>query len=289
MSLDGLERKDRRRFLAGVAGAAAAAATCGAWNAAARSAEPRWTMRLSCSSINFTKLPIEQACQRIADAGLRGHRHLVGPRRLPAPRRRAYAPRPREAEGTAGRQQAEALRLLGLRRRVSQVCRTAGQGGRRRGRARQRRPVRSQGTVGPHEGLLRGAEARNRTGREVQLVSGHREPRRLALELARFVQGVCRTEPQSARGHRAGAVSRPGCASGPSRRRSPSAASSCCSSTPGRTPAARANCRASARPIARPGSPRWPRPVTPGTSIRSCTTSPRPTRWQPRWASRGII
>lgn len=36
---------------------------------AGKTAAPRWTMRLSCSSINFSSLPIEQACQRIAALG----------------------------------------------------------------------------------------------------------------------------------------------------------------------------------------------------------------------------
>ena len=43
------------------AGAAAAGAV-------ATAASP-WTLRLSCSSINFSSLPIEQACQRIAALG----------------------------------------------------------------------------------------------------------------------------------------------------------------------------------------------------------------------------
>jgi sugar phosphate isomerase/epimerase len=69
MCLDAPGQYDRRRFLSNAAGAAAVAAGCGRWTAMARAAEPRWTMRLSCSSINFTKLPIEQACQRIARLG----------------------------------------------------------------------------------------------------------------------------------------------------------------------------------------------------------------------------
>jgi sugar phosphate isomerase/epimerase len=36
---------------------------------AGKTAAPPWTMRLSCSSINFSSLPIEQACQRIAALG----------------------------------------------------------------------------------------------------------------------------------------------------------------------------------------------------------------------------
>jgi sugar phosphate isomerase/epimerase len=69
MSFDAPGQYDRRRFLAGVAGATAVAASRGVWTATAHAAEPRWTMRLSCSSINFTKLPIEEACQRIAKLG----------------------------------------------------------------------------------------------------------------------------------------------------------------------------------------------------------------------------
>lgn len=54
----------RRRFLAHSAAAATACAVSGA-------AEPEkpWTMRLSTSSIHFMSLPLEQACQRIAELG----------------------------------------------------------------------------------------------------------------------------------------------------------------------------------------------------------------------------
>jgi sugar phosphate isomerase/epimerase len=69
MSLPANSAWNRRRFLAGVAGAATAVATCCRWSARARAADSRWAMRLSCSSINFTKLPFEQACGRIAKLG----------------------------------------------------------------------------------------------------------------------------------------------------------------------------------------------------------------------------
>ncbi len=60
----------RRAFLhrsaVGLAGLAAAGLT----PTSSRATEgPKWTMRLSCSSINFRSLPIEQACQRIAALG----------------------------------------------------------------------------------------------------------------------------------------------------------------------------------------------------------------------------
>lgn len=61
-------RLSRRRFLAGLT---TAAATTGlglpAW-AAAR-AKTGWTMKLSCSSINFMSLPLADACARIAALG----------------------------------------------------------------------------------------------------------------------------------------------------------------------------------------------------------------------------
>lgn len=60
----------RRAFLARVAGGAAVGAAAGAWlGPTARAAEAAWTMRLSTSSIHFSKLPIEQACERIAALG----------------------------------------------------------------------------------------------------------------------------------------------------------------------------------------------------------------------------
>ena len=61
---------DRRGFLAGAAcGAAGIAASALPALAAARPAESRWKMKLSTSSIHFSKLPIEKACERIAAAG----------------------------------------------------------------------------------------------------------------------------------------------------------------------------------------------------------------------------
>jgi sugar phosphate isomerase/epimerase len=61
---------ERRRFLSLAAGGAlAAVAAPGLLGSTARPAEGRWQMRLSCSSINYTKLPIEEACQRIAALG----------------------------------------------------------------------------------------------------------------------------------------------------------------------------------------------------------------------------
>lgn len=66
-----LESKlNRRQCLEGLVGAAAgAAAMCGGLRSAFASADRPWKMRLSGSSINFSKLPIEQACERIAALG----------------------------------------------------------------------------------------------------------------------------------------------------------------------------------------------------------------------------
>ncbi len=60
---------DRRQFLSRAAcGAAATVAAPGILAAA----EGRWKMKLSASTIAFTKLPIEKACQRIAELGFEG-------------------------------------------------------------------------------------------------------------------------------------------------------------------------------------------------------------------------
>jgi len=57
----------RREFLARVAGAAAGAAGVGLLaSRQADAAAGAWRMRLSASSIDYSKLPIEQACERIA-------------------------------------------------------------------------------------------------------------------------------------------------------------------------------------------------------------------------------
>lgn len=63
---------DRRQFLSRLShGAAAGVAASGllASRRAAPAGESKWKMRLSCSSINFMSLPIEQACERIAALG----------------------------------------------------------------------------------------------------------------------------------------------------------------------------------------------------------------------------
>lgn len=68
-------RPDRRQFLAGLSRGAAAglvgASTGGLLGPqrSAPAAQDKWKMRLSCSSINFMSLPIEQACERIAALG----------------------------------------------------------------------------------------------------------------------------------------------------------------------------------------------------------------------------
>jgi sugar phosphate isomerase/epimerase len=60
----------RRTFLQQSAAMAAGAAAPGLLaRAAAGKEKPRWTMRLSTSSIHYAKLPIEQACKRIAALG----------------------------------------------------------------------------------------------------------------------------------------------------------------------------------------------------------------------------
>ncbi len=68
-----MPRIDRRQFLAATASVAAAAAVPGAFTLAsplrAAAEEKKWPMKLSTSSIQYTKLPIEQACQRIAALG----------------------------------------------------------------------------------------------------------------------------------------------------------------------------------------------------------------------------
>ena len=61
---------DRRAFLSRAASVAAAAATPGLLRAAAEDPEkPRWTMRLSTSSVEFSFLSVEKACEQIAALG----------------------------------------------------------------------------------------------------------------------------------------------------------------------------------------------------------------------------
>jgi len=64
---------DRRQFLARSAGGAAAAmALPGMVASGATAAQRRWKMQLSTSTIQFSKLPIEQALKRIAELGFEG-------------------------------------------------------------------------------------------------------------------------------------------------------------------------------------------------------------------------
>ena len=62
----------RRRFLAGTACGMAAAATPNLLGRAAAAENKPWQMKLSTSSIQFSKLPIEKACERIAELGFEG-------------------------------------------------------------------------------------------------------------------------------------------------------------------------------------------------------------------------
>ena len=60
---------DRRRFLSRAASTALGGAIVAGQLVSAAPPKRRWKMRLSCSSINFASLPIEQAVERIAALG----------------------------------------------------------------------------------------------------------------------------------------------------------------------------------------------------------------------------
>jgi len=67
-----LHRATRRQFLSTAAWGTAAALTAPGLFGPATGAENRWKMKLSCSTIEFTKLPIEAAVKRIAELGFEG-------------------------------------------------------------------------------------------------------------------------------------------------------------------------------------------------------------------------
>ena len=62
---------NRREFLLTSAGVAAGFSIANTLQSA-QAAAPRWKMRLSTSTIQFTRLPIEQACERIGALGFEG-------------------------------------------------------------------------------------------------------------------------------------------------------------------------------------------------------------------------
>ena len=74
-----------------------------------------------------------------------------------------------------------------------------------------------------------------------------------------------------------------------SRRSWGSSASSCCSSMPGSMATACSNCRGSARPTSLLGSRPWPARTMPGTSIPLCTATPARRRWPRDWRRPGTI
>ena len=67
------ESLDRRNFLKAVSLSGVVVITTPAFSTSAQEAARRkkWRMRLSTSSIHFMKLPIEQACERIAKLGFK--------------------------------------------------------------------------------------------------------------------------------------------------------------------------------------------------------------------------
>ena len=69
---DSIRLIDRRGFLSGAACGAAVAVAPGLGGAAAKPDTGQWKMKLSTSSIHYSKLPIEKACQRIAALGFEG-------------------------------------------------------------------------------------------------------------------------------------------------------------------------------------------------------------------------
>ena len=203
-----LDGTTRREFLATAApGAAVSAATPSIWTPQAMGAEPKpWTIRLSASSINFQHLPVEQACQRIAELGFEavdiwsahdGCPHLddvldrLGP------------------EGLRSVLAEHKLKLFsfsvyrGGYQRYAELLGEVGGG------------VAVRGSTGPCEpnelvprmrDFLKSLQARGRTCREIQFLSRHRKPRQRVARLVGFLQGICRHEPITATGHRVGSV-----------------------------------------------------------------------------------
>ncbi len=191
----------RRRFIAEVSGGVTALSASVAM-ARGRS----WAPRFSASSIAFSGLPIEQACERIARLGFEGidiwSAHAGCPHLDDVQRRLG----PDGLKARTRQAQARPLRLLGLCRRLRTLCRFAGQSRWRRGRQEQCGTVPTRGTRPAHENFPRRPQTTSRTGREAAHPAGHRKPRCLLAGLGRFDQGVRRSERESTTGNRAGAL-----------------------------------------------------------------------------------
>ena len=241
--------------------------------AASKTAAPPWTVRLSCSSINFSSLPIEKACRRIAALGFEAIDIWS-----------AHAGCP-HLDNVAQRLGPAGLKDLLARHRLKLYAFSVYTGGYRRyaellGQAGGGVAVRgSAGPCKPGELTARMKSFLETLKPEIELAEKHNSY--LAIEnhdgallhtldsLKAFCQ--LNTHP------RVGIALAPTiCSRSRPRSKRPIAIA-------GRklfffyawqnAPASN-NCRASARPTAGPGWPRWPRPITAGTSLLSCTMSP---------------
>ena len=196
---------NRRRFLAGLA--------CGWAGLSAGLAVARslpWTLRLSASSIAFSRLPIEQACERIARLGFEGIDIWS-----------AYAGCP-HLDDIQRRLGPEGLKVLLARHKLDLFAFSVYAGGYPRyaellGKAGGGVAVtEAPGRALPAElvprmrAFLEGMKPQAELAEKQRTRPGHREPRRVAAGFDRFDQGVRRSQQEPAAGNRPGAFSYPG-------------------------------------------------------------------------------
>ena len=199
----------RRDFLGRTACGAAAATWAGSFQPAVGAAAAPWPMRLSCSSINFSSLPIEQACQRIAALGFEavdiwsahaGCPHLddVAKRLGPAGLKDLLA---------RHRLKLYAFSVyVGGYRRYAELLGQAGGGVAVRGSAPESKPAELTARM---KAFLETLKPEIELAEDNSL-SGDREPRGRFAQHARLAEGLLRAEQASPSGPGFGALSRAG-------------------------------------------------------------------------------
>jgi hypothetical protein len=252
----------RRRFLSQSATAAAVAACSAGGRAWAEPPASPWNMRLATSSIHYTRLPIEQACQRIAELGFEAI-DIWSPH--------AGCPHLDDAKDRLG---ADGLKQVLEQNKLKPYAYSVYSGGFPKyadfiGAMGGGLAVRgSTGRRPPDEVTARMKEFVESLQPELELAEKHNVSLAIENHSGQLLNSLdsLKAFVEFARHPRLGIAWRRTTCNGSKprwKKRSPSAATGCCSSTLGKPSPAPSNCRASARPTSprgwRPGQGRLPR------------------------------